>query len=486
MTILSQRRLSRLPRICVTPAPVSVPSSSRQRRASARCREWSLPFPERVLLYRQLEKGASGATPPGRRHSQGDVSVTSRALSTADSPPLPLTATPLLGALFRLAPRDSLRLLKAPDRVPRLCAPPQMVCPGQEARLLPRPRGKLPSLCAGALAAVVLLGSVLLLGHHTLYQQAVQAVLGLAMAKALTGVCHLAEEWLHHLTPRYGGSPARALRACFNPAPLLAAAVVALAFGVLGPTAVEISQICEERKMNVAHGLAWSFYIGYLKLVLPKLEDMIDRYRTQHKLSILGHRDSWRLHILLPLNAFIPDKLEDADNHVNFCGNLPEIIKDRAGVRRRSYKQSVYSILDQLGKPYHCVVEYATPLQTLYQMSQDSSAGLSMEDRRQQVLLFYQTLQDILEKSVECRNRYRLILLDDEGDQDPHFLSKEILKELQQEEREEYPMIPLREEPVRFLQDGVLSRTPTLMISNDMPRSLREPVETTDTSQDQY
>ncbi|MEQ2285896.1 hypothetical protein AMECASPLE_036595 [Ameca splendens] len=39
--------------------------------------------------------------------------------------------------------------------------------------------------------------------------------------------------------------------------------------GVLGPSEVEVSDICEERKMNVAHGLAWSFYLGYLQLVLP-------------------------------------------------------------------------------------------------------------------------------------------------------------------------------------------------------------------------
>lgn len=35
------------------------------------------------------------------------------------------------------------------------------------------------------------------------------------------------------------------------------------------PAPVEISEICEMKKMNVAHGLAWSFYTGYLKFVLP-------------------------------------------------------------------------------------------------------------------------------------------------------------------------------------------------------------------------
>lgn len=57
------------------------------------------------------------------------------------------------------------------------------------------------------------------------------------------------------------------------------------------------------------------------------------------------------------------------------------------------------------------VGEYATPLLTLYSMSQESSAGFGESERRQQVLLFYRTLQDILEQSLECRNRYRLILL---------------------------------------------------------------------------
>lgn len=38
---------------------------------------------------------------------------------------------------------------------------------------------------------------------------------------------------------------------------------------VKGPSEVEVSDICERRKMNVAHGLAWSFYVGYLQLVLP-------------------------------------------------------------------------------------------------------------------------------------------------------------------------------------------------------------------------
>lgn len=60
---------------------------------------------------------------------------------------------------------------------------------------------------------------------------------------------------------------------------------------------------------------------------------------------------------------------------------------------------------------HECVVEYATPVLTLYKMSHESTAGFGETERTQQVLLFYRTLQDILERSLECRNRYRLILL---------------------------------------------------------------------------
>ncbi|KAG5853215.1 hypothetical protein ANANG_G00070730 [Anguilla anguilla] len=374
-------------------------------------------------------------------------------------------------------------------------------------RLIPRPRGRLPAYCAAATGVAIVLLVYLALGHVPFCRQAVTAALGVTLGAVLRGLCLLAEESLHHLGTRYRGSLSRMLRACFSGGPRLLGVVVVLvlwaqslqlelaewysvaiasgfslllqAFGILSPSPVETSEICEERKMNVAHGLAWSFYTGYLKLVLPKLENSIEQYRQrQGNREILRHRHSWRLHILIPLSAFIPDKLEEADQCVRFHDNLPEIAIDRAGVRKRIYKNSVYRVLDQQGQAHHCVAEYATPLQTLYTMSQESSAGLSSEERRQQVLLFIRSLEAVLEESVECRNRYRLIILDDEHEQeaepDPHFLSKKILQQLQQQEREEYGVAAPREEPPR---EDFLSRVPTLMISDDLPSPLRLPVE---------
>ncbi|KAA0709680.1 Stimulator of interferon genes protein [Triplophysa tibetana] len=255
---------------------------------------------------------------------------------------------------------------------------------------------------------------------------------------------------------------------------------------VLSPAPVEISEICEVRKMNVAHGLAWSFYFGYLKFVLPDLEEKVRNYNaTRVRLS------SHRLHILLPLNAAAPNKPEDEDNHVVFHENLPELQLNRAGVRQRSYKNSVYKITGHNNETYYCALEYATPLQTLYLMSQDRDAGFGEKERKEQVLLFYRTLSQILENDLECRNRFRLVLINDEHTGEPHYLSREIIQHLTQQEGEIH-MNPVQENLVHTLpEEGVMrdvygaagedqmSSYPSLMFS--IPQSLRsEPVETTD------
>lgn len=62
-----------------------------------------------------------------------------------------------------------------------------------------------------------------------------------------------------------------------------------------------------------------------------------------------------------------------------------------------------------------CVLEYATPLQTLFAMSQDSRAGFSREDRLEQAKLFCRTLEDILADAPECQNNWRFIVYEGKG-----------------------------------------------------------------------
>ncbi|KAF0039655.1 hypothetical protein F2P81_007890 [Scophthalmus maximus] len=227
-------------------------------------------------------------------------------------------------------------------------------------------------------------------------------------------------------------------------------------------------------------------------------------YALFKSLGVLASSPRWgrgsrKLLILIPLDSKVSHKIEDEDDNIHFYDNLPNNEIDRAGVRGRVYKHSVYRVRGEHGKAHLCVVEYATPLLTLYNMSHESSAGFGEPERRQQVLLFYRTLRDILENSLQCRNRYKLILLNDEREDDPHFLSKVILRHLLQQEKEEFCLTPPPQQetvhpsaststvqPSASCLTGdrghpePMSREPTLMISMEKPLPLRAPVENTD------
>ncbi|XP_034454488.1 stimulator of interferon genes protein [Hippoglossus hippoglossus] len=405
-----------------------------------------------------------------------------------------------------------------------------MQCHRDQDALIPKPRGTLPKMCAAVLAAITV-GCIMFLSPERLFGWVAMVILILTLGPLLHGLCLLAEEMLYHSNTRYRGRGllSHVLPACglegktvltaglagillyLDGQPLsnqgqcwkvllLASTLYALfkSLGVLGPSEVEVSDICEGRKMNVAHGLAWSFYLGYLRLVLPRLENSIASFQSTHQYngSSWG-RGSKKLLILIPLNANISHKLEDEDDNISFHDNLPNSEIDRAGVRGRVYKHSVYRVVgEDMRKGRECVVEYATPLLTLYNMSQESSAGFGEPERRQQVLIFFRTLQNILEQSLECRNRYTLILLNDERKDDSHFLSKAILTHLQQQEKEEFCLTPCPKQDTvnplantssvqpsawhlngRWQHPEPLSREPTIMISLEKPQPLKVPVE---------
>ncbi|KAF4105065.1 stimulator of interferon genes protein [Onychostoma macrolepis] len=387
-----------------------------------------------------------------------------------------------------------------------------------EDGLVPRARSRLPVVCSVGLGLLMLLFAWLL-DSDRISERAGMVAFCITVERFIHSMCLFAEEWLFHSRQRYHDRMNEIFQACFrgyvvfgmcaiflmlmwggvsfsgeqwSTITLMCAVYLVLkSLGILGPTSVEISEICEMKKMNVAHGLAWSFYTGYLKFVLPDLQNKVNQYS-----STRGKMSSSRLHILLPVNAKVPNKPEEEDTNVIFHENLPELERDTAGVRNRSYKNSVYKIT-QDNETFSCVLEYATPLLTLYRMSHESSAGFGERERKQQVLLFYRTLSQILEDSLECRNCYRLILLNDEHTGEPHYLSREIIQHLKQQDGEihmdpiqELPneVHPVPEEgPIRNFNvahhatypEDPMSNDPTLMFSQ--PQSLRsEPVETTD------
>uniref|UniRef100_A0A8C6YXC0 Stimulator of interferon genes protein n=1 Tax=Nothoprocta perdicaria TaxID=30464 RepID=A0A8C6YXC0_NOTPE len=308
----------------------------------------------------------------------------------------------------------------------------------------------------------------------------------LQIGAVLKGTCYFAEE-IFHLEARYRGSLSRALSACLHVrwhATLLVVSGLAhaalldgdghslglhfilacccqllfLALGLHKPSAVEISEMSERSKQNVAHGLAWSYYVGYLKIVLPRLKESMEKFSRANP-NVLAHRETWKLHILVPLSCDICDDLEKADSNIQYLMDLPETTLTRAGTKRRVYKHSLYVIRDE-DKLRTCAVEFATPLQSLYAMSQDEAAAFSREDRVEQAKLFYRTLEEILQGAKECVGTYRLIAYEAE----PHFLSRALLQHLQQQRQEEYAVCP----------DTLCSAELSLQISeSDLPQPLR-------------
>nr|BAE32222.1 unnamed protein product [Mus musculus]BAE42224.1 unnamed protein product [Mus musculus]BAE42310.1 unnamed protein product [Mus musculus] len=365
---------------------------------------------------------------------------------------------------------------------------------------IPRPRGHRSKY----VALIFLVASLMILWvakdppNHTLKYLALHLAsheLGLL----LKNLCCLAEE-LCHVQSRYQGSYWKAVRACLG-CPIHCMAMILLSsyfyflqntadiylswmFGLLvlykslsmllglqSLTPAEVSAVCEEKKLNVAHGLAWSYYIGYLRLILPGLQARIRMFNQLHN-NMLSGAGSRRLYILFPLDCGVPDDLSVVDPNIRFRDMLPQQNIDRAGIKNRVYSNSVYEILEN-GQPAGvCILEYATPLQTLFAMSQDAKAGFSREDRLEQAKLFCRTLEEILEDVPESRNNCRLIVYQEPTDGNSFSLSQEVLRHIRQEEKEEVtmnaPMTSVAPPP------SVLSQEPRLLISGmDQPLPLR-------------
>lgn len=95
--------------------------------------------------------------------------------------------------------------------------------------------------------------------------------------------------------------------------------------------------------IHVGAGLAWSYYLGFLKIVLPDFDKFVSSSpdfgtKIQKK----------RLIILLPEDCNCPGKLTEADPNVQHAGFLGDRKIDRSGNINRNYgRNSVYKVTVQ-------------------------------------------------------------------------------------------------------------------------------------------
>ena len=191
----------------------------------------------------------------------------------------------------------------------------------------------------------------------------------------------------------------------------------------------EMSHLTETENKNIADGLAWSYYYGYLKLVLPHLQETVEKAVAPD--FAVGDDDMCsaikvrKLFIIISKNCSCYSGLIEADkDHIKSAGRLPAFYMTRAGVELRPYQHSLYRV-EAKGKPaIHVILEFATPLLAMNDMSEDKISHFSKEDRNTQVMAFYNKLKYILEQSKQAiRDRYKLVLISDVYSRKGQYLS---------------------------------------------------------------
>ncbi|KAJ3644973.1 hypothetical protein Zmor_022669 [Zophobas morio] len=169
--------------------------------------------------------------------------------------------------------------------------------------------------------------------------------------------------------------------------------------------------------------MAYSIFHGYLNLVIPRtgttephLQELMQDYEATNGVKFA----CYKLFLLIPKSTYCPTTLEEASKRITKCDPLPEKLITRAGVQDRSYKNSVYKILNwETEKSTYVVAEYATPVKTYkdvltYNYGEDSDAYKKNKDKV--VLKFNLALQKILQEHENCTNYCELVYYDDKNE----------------------------------------------------------------------
>ncbi|XP_066910402.1 stimulator of interferon genes protein 3-like isoform X2 [Clytia hemisphaerica] len=343
---------------------------------------------------------------------------------------------------------------------------------------LPKARGMRDTILFSLLVLLVYLSSAAVYrnfyqGKRALLSQdvgdAFVILFGICLGELLRSIVLYGEE-KNHTVSRYSNSHWRALQACvpyswkqicvfkiiflvisfcgtavywifaekvsFNAFHLLSITVFS-AINQVVLSKAEVSHLNETENKHVADGLAWSYYFGYLKIMLPGMKGMLalaqgDEYKIDGE-DIRDKLSSEKLHIVIPKNCYTYDSFKEVDKRITFKCSMPPIKKTRGGVQERVYKNTVWEVkLEDDEEPLYVLMEYATPVLSMYDMKKEESAHFHGQDLEDQVKEFTTKLQKILDEDEECKNKYEIVLC---GDVKSQKLS-EIMRRTIQKEKE--------------------------------------------------
>lgn len=180
--------------------------------------------------------------------------------------------------------------------------------------------------------------------------------------------------------------------------------------------------------LDYGTGMAYSFYYGYLRLILPNrgttdskgIIEKIENFEDKHDVTFPVHK----LFILISSSGYMPPNLKEVsiDKEAQWMENaheLEEEKRDRAGTIGRTYHNNAYKIYpngrNSGASPVYIVAEGATPLLTFYEVQKHSHPESIMykQYKNDITMMFYKKLREILQSEPSTRNLCELIYYND-------------------------------------------------------------------------
>ncbi|KAG1651260.1 Stimulator of interferon protein [Nymphon striatum] len=232
----------------------------------------------------------------------------------------------------------------------------------------------------------------------------------------------------------------------------------------------------DNHKKTIGHWSAMGYYLGFLKFAIPagpnssepniagRMKAFEDKHEQKQRFRIK------KLFILVPYSCHTTGDLvnfnEDDKQFLSLqCnGELRSRKVDRSGVQERTYKNTVYEIYDventeiafesgltgTLATYFNesIIDKVATPLQTLYEMVNNSVTNCSMtaSDLNEERTNFVKSLEEVCEEDQEVGSLIEIIEFNDRSEGGERVkLSEVILNRIHQIEHQSTIPVPLLE-----------------------------------------
>ena len=182
----------------------------------------------------------------------------------------------------------------------------------------------------------------------------------------------------------------------------------------------------------IAPGLCANFFYGFLDIVLPDYWERLNAWKKKHGMANDVRVVQQMVIITLQSCKCKEDLREYAPEYIRYPDENAEksIVEFARGQidPERSYDQHMYEVTnpEDESEKYLVVLVLCSTMQTLYEMSQDTSCHLRPEDMQEEHERFEKRLQKLLNEHNQCKGKVDMLPFNDENQETN--LASEIVK----------------------------------------------------------